>query len=295
MHVLVFGGSRNIGYFATLRLLDQGHSATLLLRNPSIFDNDDRMKPYVDSGRAQIVQGDALAPDDVKTAWEKATDGRTVSFVVFTIGATPDMGSFKITKGFTINPPNITTKAILNVLCTMPDVTPKPNIIAVTSIGVTKDSPLPLVYKPLYGYLLRGPHADKLGLERVLAHASGRKWEDREPRDDITTMDNVKWQDRTSLPASGSLEVLIIRAPMFVEAKQKGVPLPPKATEQPDSPEETQPEAKKDEGEKMKYRVGGPELRGTYTISREELGHFIAENAVKNWDQFKGKAITVSR
>jgi len=294
MHVLVFGGSRNIGYFTTLRLLDQGHSATLLLRNTSVFDNDERMKPYVDSGKAELVQGDALVTDDVKRAWDQATDsGRDVDYAVFTIGATPDMASFKLTKGVTISPPNITTKAILNVLCTMPEsTTAPPKFIAITSIGVTKDSPIPLVYKPLYGYLLRGPHADKLGLEQVLAHASGRKWEDREPRDDITTVDGVKWQDRESLPASGSLEVLVIRPPMLVEAKQKGVP-PPKtpagATAQPSSA------ANEPDEEKLAYRVGGPELGGTYRISREEVAHFIAENAMKNWDQFKGKAITVSR
>ncbi|KAF9789782.1 hypothetical protein BJ322DRAFT_1098608 [Thelephora terrestris] len=297
MHVLVFGGSRNIGYFTTLRLLDQGHSATLLLRNTNVFDNDERMKPYVDSGKAELVKGDALVSEDVKRVWEKATEaGREVDYAIFTMGATPDMGSFKLTKGFTINPPNITTKAILNVLCTMPESTNRPKFIAITSIGVTKDSPIPLVYKPLYGYLLRGPHADKLGLERVLAHASGRKWEDREPRDDITTVDGVNWQDRESLPASGSLEVLVIRPPVFVEPKQKGAP-PPKApadsTSQPTSPG-NEPVAKEDE-EKLTYRVGGPELGGTYKISREEIAHFIAENATKNWDQFKGKAITVSR
>ena len=204
------------------------------------------------------------------------------------------MGSFKVTKGFVINPPNITTKAILNVLCTMPESTSRPKIVAITSIGVTKDSPLPFVYKPLYGYLLRGPHADKLGLERVLAHASGRKWEDKEPREDLTTMDGVKWQDRTGLPAPGSLEVLVIRPPMFVESKQKSTPPPAATASQPSG--ENEPEASKKEAEEvLKYRVGGSELGGTYTISREELGHFIAENVVKNWDKFKGKAVTVSR
>ncbi|KAF9643626.1 hypothetical protein BDM02DRAFT_3104173 [Thelephora ganbajun] len=269
MHVLVFGGSRNIGYFTTLRLLNQGHSATLLLRNTSVFDNDVRMQPHVESGRAQLVQGDALVSDDVKSAWDKATDyGRAVDYVIFTIGATPDMSSFKLTKGFTINPPNITTKAILNVLCTMPDSVPRPKLIAATSIGVTKDSPLPLVYKPLYGYLLREPHADKLGLERVLAHVSGREWNDREPRTEITTVDEVKWQDRKGLPPFGSLEILILRLPIFADSNHKSAPLP------------------------LTTNAG---LSGTYTISREEVAHFIAESAVKSWDQFKGKAVTVSR
>jgi hypothetical protein len=122
-----------------------------------------------------------LTSDDVKRAWEKTTEfGRAVDFVVFTIGeaaaatdfraiaviemfisfrlttsvhiagAMPEMGSFKVTKGLTINPPNITKKLTLNVFCTMPDSVPRPKVITITSIGVTKDSPIPLVYKPLY-------------------------------------------------------------------------------------------------------------------------------------------------
>ena len=52
-----------------------------------MFDNDERMKSHVESGRAQLVQGDALVAEDVKRAWEKATDfGRAVDYVVFTIG-----------------------------------------------------------------------------------------------------------------------------------------------------------------------------------------------------------------
>jgi len=116
MHVLVFGGSRNIGYLTTLKLLsessvspgwrwrgrttnrrhfaDQNHSATLLLRKTDVFDNDEQMRPHVESGRAQIVQGDALVADDVKVAWEKATDfGRAVDYVVFTLGK-PYIGGF---------------------------------------------------------------------------------------------------------------------------------------------------------------------------------------------------------
>jgi len=236
-----------------------------------------------------------LVSDDVKAAWEKATDGRAVDYVVFTIGATPDMGSFKLTKGFVINPPNVTTKAILNVFCTMPDSAPRPKLIAVTSIGVTKDSPIPFVYKPLYGYLLRGPHADKLGLERVLAHGSGRHWDDKEPRIELTTVDDIKWQDRKGLPSSGSLEILVLRLPILVASAEKSTP-PACAQASPPPRADNEPETKKgDSEEKPKYRVGGPELSGTYTISREEAAHFIAETAMKDWDQFKGNAITVSR
>ena len=277
------------------------------------------MKPHVESGRAQLVKGDALVSEDVKCAWDKATDyGRAVDYVVFTIGmllsrtkeiifltpssttgATPDMSSFKLTKGFMIDPPNLSTKAILNILCTMPESIPRPKFIAATSIGVTKDSPIPLLYKPLYAYLLREPHVDKLGLERILAHVGGRKWDDREPRADITTVDGVKWQDRRGLPSPGSLEVVVLRLPLFVEQKHKtALPLPAThagTSSQPSSTDNEPDTKKKDDEEKPKYRVGGSELSGTYTISREEVAHFIAETVVKSWDQFKGKPVTVSR
>jgi len=205
------------------------------------------------------------------------------------------MSSFKLTKGFTIDPANITTKAILNVLCTMPESIPRSRFIAATSIGVTKDSPLPLVYKPLYAYLLREPHADKLGLERILAHVSGREWDDREPRDEITTVDGVKWQDRKGLPSSGSLEILVLRLPIFVEQKHKIAPSATHAATSQFSSTDNGSDTKKDDEEKLKYRVGGSELSGTYTISREEVAHFVTETVVKSWDQFKGKAVTVSR
>jgi len=78
----VAGRTTNRRFFA-----DQNHSATLLLRKTDVFDNDEQMKPHVESGRAQLVQGDALVADDVKAVWEKATDfGRAVDYVVFTLG-----------------------------------------------------------------------------------------------------------------------------------------------------------------------------------------------------------------
>ena len=75
------------GHTTNRRLFaDQNHSATLLLRKTDVFDNDEQMRPHVESGRAQLVQGDALVEDDVKAVWEKAADGRAVDYVVFTLG-----------------------------------------------------------------------------------------------------------------------------------------------------------------------------------------------------------------
>lgn len=105
--IFAVGGSRNIGYLSSVRLLGQifppfflavrgsltcwslGHGATVvfLLRNPKAFDEDATMKPYLDSGKAILVRGDALNATDVANAWKKVAEvtGR-VDFVVFSVG-----------------------------------------------------------------------------------------------------------------------------------------------------------------------------------------------------------------
>jgi len=89
MNVLAVGASRNIGYYASLRLLEKGATVTFLLRSPSAFDGDSTIQGYVASGKAHLVKGDGLKTDDVRHSWEVAqslgTDGR-VDLVVFTVG-----------------------------------------------------------------------------------------------------------------------------------------------------------------------------------------------------------------
>lgn len=102
--VLTVGGSRNIGYFSSIRLLgrrdirissfpdaleDSGATVTFLLRTPSVFDKDETVQGYVRSGKARLVQGDALVKEDVQRAWTEARrggDDTTVDFLLFTVG-----------------------------------------------------------------------------------------------------------------------------------------------------------------------------------------------------------------
>ena len=66
-----------------------GHGATVvfLLRNPNVFDEDVSVKPYLGSGKAIPVKGDALIAADIANAWSKAAqvNGR-VDFVIFSVG-----------------------------------------------------------------------------------------------------------------------------------------------------------------------------------------------------------------
>jgi NAD(P)-dependent dehydrogenase (short-subunit alcohol dehydrogenase family) len=88
MKFLLIGASRNIGYYAALRLLSQGHTCIFLLRNPSTFDNDNTIQEYVKSGIAKLVKGDATVEEQVRNVWRVALeDGKGVDTILFTLGA----------------------------------------------------------------------------------------------------------------------------------------------------------------------------------------------------------------
>jgi NAD(P)-dependent dehydrogenase (short-subunit alcohol dehydrogenase family) len=87
MKFFALGASRNIGYGAALRLMKAGHSFTFLLRNPSVFDGDANMTPYIASKQAQIVKGDALSLEDIQNAWKEAeADGVPIDYVIYSVG-----------------------------------------------------------------------------------------------------------------------------------------------------------------------------------------------------------------
>ena len=108
MNVYAIGASRNIGYHAARRLLGlfalfvtpihgililasipaKGATVTFLLRSPSIFDKDEQIQPYIRSGHARIIKGDALKVEDVKRGWESALEfkGGAIDLVLFTLG-----------------------------------------------------------------------------------------------------------------------------------------------------------------------------------------------------------------
>lgn len=78
----------SMAYRPSVSLSAKGATVTFLLRSPSIFDNDERIQPYISSGTARIVKGDALKPEDVKRGWEVALEakGGAVDLLLFTLG-----------------------------------------------------------------------------------------------------------------------------------------------------------------------------------------------------------------
>ncbi|KAG6331250.1 hypothetical protein ID866_7835, partial [Astraeus odoratus] len=260
--VLSVGGSRNIGYYTSIRLL--GATVTFLLRSTAVFDKDETIQKHVASGKARLVKGDALVKEDVERAWAEASkgdDNRPVDFLVFTVGGTPQ---FKLSKGFVISPPNLVTQALLNCLQTLP--TPTPKIIVISSTGLTRAShkSLPLPLKPMYGYLLQVPHKDKCGAEEVLAHCADWPWDARDSAGpDILGTD---WEKR--VPGRGQLKSLVVVRPALLtdgNCRADATPAGGNA-----------------------YRVKDGDLEGSWTVSRRDVAHFLVE-VVKDWGKWEGK------
>ncbi|KAL1754626.1 hypothetical protein FB107DRAFT_215341 [Schizophyllum commune] len=267
-NVLVLGGSKNIGYYAAVRLLDAGAAVTFLLRNTAVFDADPVLQRNIGAGKARLVQGDGLKQDDVARAWAEAAKDRPVDTLLFTVGGTP---KFSLTKGFLIEPHNLVTQCLFNTLCTMPKDAPQPRIVVVSSIGLTKRShaSLPCVFKPFYAHALAVPHRDKLGVERVLAYCAGFAWDEGElePAEDIV---GANWRERKGLPAAGELQkVLVVRPALLTDG-----------------------ECEADKGIAQPYRASEEELGG-YTVSRKDVGHFIAKAILDDWEKYEGKIMNV--
>ncbi|KAG6844434.1 hypothetical protein H0H87_006975 [Tephrocybe sp. NHM501043] len=275
MNILIIGGSRNIGYYASLRFLEAGHTVTFLLRNLSTFDNDNKIQNFITTKKAYLTKGDALVRDDVKQAWAIAAgnaDSGLVDLLLFTVGGVP---KFKLREGFVISPPDLVTRSLLNALSTLPS--PYPKIITISSTGLTHSShaALPLPLKPLYGYLLASPHRDKVGAERLVSHLAGWKWnsnEDGEPAEEV--LDTAgRWKSTEGLPPANSLgdNVLIIRPALLTDGECL---------------------AEKKDG-KRTYRVSEDELGG-WTVSRQDVAHFVADTALNRWGEFKGKRVSIA-
>ncbi|CAE7106082.1 unnamed protein product [Rhizoctonia solani] len=244
MRVLLLGASRNIGYCVAQRLLAKGHTCTLILRRPDSMESEPSISEHIRNGLAKLVRGDALVREDVQKAWDVANSDGPVDLIFFGIGGDP---SFSFVKGFIVNPADITTRSMSVLLSIVQSSTVRPRLVTVSSNGLDQRSHslLPLPLKIFYGYLLRVPHEDKIGLERNVKQAtSSEGWLD--PKNAVIV--------RPSLLTSGECRA------------------------------DTKPSA---------YRTGD-ELTSAWTVSRADVGHFIVEKVLAEWDQWAGKAWVIS-
>ncbi|KAJ7268704.1 hypothetical protein B0H12DRAFT_1009899 [Mycena haematopus] len=272
LNVLSIGASRNIGYYAAIRLLEQGSTVTFLLRSPSAFDGDATIQKYVKSGHARLVKGDASIEADTQRAWDAAG---IVDALVFTVGTYP---SFSITKGFVQTPADLCTRCILNVLCTMPTYASAPQpkfvLLSSTGLGPAAHKALPALLKPLYGYALALPHRDKMGMEHVIFHCAGWTWDTKTEGKVSPEIMGDRWTERRGLPAKGTLRhALIIRAGLLTDGECV---------------------ADKVEGTaKKSYRVNEKELGG-YTISRKDAAHLVVDALTRRRDELDNTRVNAT-
>ena len=86
-------------------------------------------------------------------------------------------------------------------------------------------------------------------------------------------LDGADWVSRPGLPAAGSFEDwIVIRPALLTDGKC---------------------EADKQDGKGEPYKVVEGDGYNDYTVSRADVAHFIAEEAIPHWDQWKGKILTV--
>lgn len=69
-----------------LCITDAGATVHYLLRNPSVFDADERVQAHVQAGRAHLHKGDAQSEVSTRDVWTKASEERPVDLLLFTVG-----------------------------------------------------------------------------------------------------------------------------------------------------------------------------------------------------------------
>ncbi|KAJ3777489.1 hypothetical protein FB446DRAFT_699900 [Lentinula raphanica] len=273
MNVLAIGASKNIGYYACLRLLASGCNVTFMLRSTSVCNSDESIQGYVQSGKAHLIKGDALIEDDVKHARDEALTYGALDLVLFTVGGAP---SFSATKGLVITPANLVTQCLLNVLCTISTQSPQPKLVAISVAGVTSSAraKIPLVVKPIYS-LIEVPRIDKKGAERAISHIAGWKWDaDKDGEPGVDIMGSSQWMEREGFPAEGTFKnVLVIRPALLTDGECKADKAQAKG--------------------KTGYKVQEGDPSGVYTISRKDVAHFVADAVLNRWNEYQNKCVTI--
>jgi len=167
------------------------------------------------------------------------------------------------------------TQSLLNCLETLP--TPHPNIVTITSAGLTRagHEKLPFILKPVYSYFLAAPHADKCGTEEVLAYCAGWEWERVDsPGTEVLGGD---WKASADLPAPGSVKgVVVVRPALLTDGACRADTWEPSSVSG------------------KPYRVEEEHLTGLWTVSRKDVAHFVVERVVRHWNEWEGKRVSIA-
>lgn len=179
-----FGATGDCAGYCLAAALNGGFKCSALARSPekltaSLLDKG--VKPVALESQLSIVKGDAKDVNAVKEALQ--FHGKVVDQIVSGIGGTPKT-QWSITKPVTLSDPTIcqdTGKTILRALAELKSET-KPFMINVSTTGIPPEGcprDVPLLFIPLYHWLLAVPHADKKVLENKLASHMAASEEER--------------------------------------------------------------------------------------------------------------------
>ncbi len=150
----------------------------------------------------------------------------------------------------------------------------QPHFVAVTSSGITTEAyaKLPFALKP---FVLPAALADKLGMERVLAHAGGLEWS---TRDEVSAeVLPEEWESTSGLLGAAELKHVVVRPAVLTDGPCRG-----------DETVETRKGS-------VPYRtLANDELRDGYRVSRQDVAHFIVQDVASNWSKWEGAAVNIA-
>lgn len=118
-------------------------------------------------------------------------------------------------------------------------------------------------------------HADKCGAEEVLAHCAGWEWETEDsPGTEVLSGD---WKANADLPGAGTLKnVVVLRPALLTDGACRA---------------DTFESSSSSEGP---YKAEEGDLAGRWTVSRKDVAHFLVEKVVRDWDEWKGKRVSIA-
>jgi len=155
--------------------LAAGNKVNVLVRTPSKLSDIAAQYP----NNLHIVQGDISSVSAIKQAL--ISDGQVVDMILSGIGMAMKMKGL----GFTSEQPNVCEDTARNILTALDELDKDgaiksklggPRLVLISSTGIsTKVRDIPIAMMPLYHWMLKIPHEDKMKMEKLVC-ASGRKW-----------------------------------------------------------------------------------------------------------------------
>jgi len=258
MKCVLLGATQGCGLETLLNLIKDGNVCYVMCRTPSAFEATLKERDVdinITSEEKKLInpiKGDAFKEADVRALFEAA--GQDVELVLFSLGGRP---SFKNPFAPKLLPPAIctrTTGIFLPVFTScFPNPTTQPRLIIISSngLGAQGHADLPWLLKPLYGWLLKEPHADKEEMERQINTGAGIQHVDFNPMgDDKGMLGNV----------------VIVRPALLTNGEARG----------------------------LQSVSSGKRLPSAWTISRKDVGLFIATNCVQPDSPWRGSGVTIA-